>query len=66
MTWHWPWRRRNGTGDAKQELEHARRELQETRNRWPEVHEAAEAMRAHVERNHFAEKLVLIYTGRKP
>jgi hypothetical protein len=58
----WPWRRTD-EGD-QQALEDALSDLERVRDRWPAVREAAELMRAHKERNNFAESIASIYRGR--
>lgn len=60
----WPWRR-NASHADEAELERAKRHLAEVRDQWPDVRQAAEDMRFHRRRNHFAESIEAIYTGRK-
>jgi hypothetical protein len=62
----WPWARDQRHEDDQQALEEAQERLAEVRGQWPRVEAAVEAMRQHRQRNHFAENIHLIYTGRRP
>lgn len=62
----WPWTRDQKQAEEDQAaLDKALAELAEARARWPRVEEAVEAMRLHRRRNHFAENIEAIYTGRR-
>lgn len=56
MKWRWP-RRRGPDEDLAADLER----LDEVRAQWPAVHEAAQKMRDHKRRNHFAASIAAIY-----
>lgn len=61
----WPWRRANDD-DAHVELERAQQELARVRDQWEDVQRLSAWSVEFHRRNHIAEKLHLIYTGRKP
>lgn len=62
----WPWVRAKRERDDQKALEEAQSRLAEVRGQWPRVEAAVEAMRQHRQRNHFAESIQIIYTGRQP
>lgn len=62
----WPWRRNSWAAKDEAALAEAQRRLAEVRSQWPAVHQAAEDMRFHKRRNHFAASIEAIYTTRKP
>lgn len=63
MKW-WPWHQAHA--DAQQELDRAREQLVDVRNRWPDVRRAAEVMREHRERNGFADQIRQAMGAREP
>lgn len=62
MTLRWPWKSRNAEPHGgERALADAQRSLEETRQRWHPVLEAAEGMRELRSRNGFAESIELAY-----
>lgn len=58
----WPWSRERSEDDA---LRAEQDRLDEIRDQWPAVEEAANKMTEHRRRNHFAESIALIYRDQK-
>jgi hypothetical protein len=65
MTMKWPWNRRDERGsDGTAARIEATESLREAHERWPEVLKVAASLREVRERNHFGDRVRIIYQGR--
>ena len=58
----WPW---NRARQIERDAEQAERDLQATRDQWPQVHEVSATARVYGARNHFGENIQTVFAGRK-